>query len=213
MSKALKKYWKQLFLLGFFIVIIIPAIVYAITVVPIFPAGGNNDWAGFWGGYFGALVGGLITLYVLYVTINNEKNLKRREEKIDFFDDLIHLTAEMSSLLGNLSICMSRDAVENTNDLHEKTLLLGNDIAKLLIEIKLLLKTRKSVYKVEKLIEILEELEKVETQIVEKYTDAIKVKFSNRNYITELEILEKQIENISNKFEDTLNHIVNCSLQ
>lgn len=213
MSKVLKKYWKQVLLLGFFIVIIIPVIVYVITVIPIFPAGGNNDWAGFWGGYFGSLVGGLITLYVLHITIRNEKNLKRREEKINFFNDLIHLTAEMSSLLGNISIFMSRGAVENTNDLHEKVLLLGNEIAKLFIEIKLLLKTRKSVYSVEILIDILEKIEEIETRIVENYESAVKINFIQESYIREIELLEKQLQNRLNDFENTLNHIVSCSLQ
>lgn len=64
-------------------VIGIPLIVYLLSVIPIFPSGTNNDWAGFWGGYIGAIIGGFCTVVGVYWTIaymqkNYEEDVRNR---------------------------------------------------------------------------------------------------------------------------------------
>lgn len=82
------------------ILIVIPVCIYALSVIPLFPSGENNDWAGFWGGYLGAIIGGGITLYVMWKTneearenlektLNHEKEISLQEEKREFCNDLI----------------------------------------------------------------------------------------------------------------------------
>ena len=44
----------------------------------------SNEWIGFWGGYLGSIIGGLITLYVLFRTLKDNKKNQIRQEKIDF---------------------------------------------------------------------------------------------------------------------------------
>ena len=46
------------------------------TVIPLFPAGANNDWAGFWGGYLGAVIGGILTLIGVVITIKYEEQVR-----------------------------------------------------------------------------------------------------------------------------------------
>lgn len=78
---------------GMIILIIIPIIIYGLSAIPLLP-GCNNDWVGFWGGYLGAIIGGVITLYVLVVTIGDSKEGRAREEKIVYFKDLINITVK-----------------------------------------------------------------------------------------------------------------------
>jgi len=60
----------------------IPGLIYILSSVPIFPVGGNNDWAGFWGGYIGAIIGGLVTLKGIDLTIKNAED-NGKKDKID----------------------------------------------------------------------------------------------------------------------------------
>ena len=56
--------------------VVMPIIVYFLTVIPLFPAGANNDWAGFWGGYLGAVIGGILTLIGVVITIKYEEQVR-----------------------------------------------------------------------------------------------------------------------------------------
>lgn len=56
------------------IIIIVPVLVYFLSVLPLFPSGDNNDWAGFWGGYIGAIIGGVCTVVGVYWTIQYTQN-------------------------------------------------------------------------------------------------------------------------------------------
>lgn len=81
---------------GMIILIIIPIIIYGLSAIPLLP-GCNNDWVGFWGGYLGAIIGGVITLYVLVVTIKDNKDARNRDEKSNYFKDVIELIAQVST--------------------------------------------------------------------------------------------------------------------
>lgn len=210
--KLVGKRVKWLALIIFMIFIVIPVIIYLLSTVPMFPVGGNNDWAGFWGGYIGALVGGIITLYVMQGTIESEKELRRREEKIDFFNNIIHLSAEMSSLTGDLCICMSRDKIENKNDLHERSLVLSNAVSRLFNEIRVLLETRKTIYDVDSLIIILDEIYTIETRYMDLYEDSVRVKFTDRGLEREKDSLKRKLNDLLENYEKTLRNIVSFIL-
>lgn len=64
-------------------IVIIPIVIYFLSVLPLLPSGKNNDWAGFWGGYLGAIIGGICTVVGVYWTIqytreNYEKDIRNR---------------------------------------------------------------------------------------------------------------------------------------
>ena len=106
MKKWIKENKKGIVISGISIMILFPLMIYFLSSLPIFPVGGNNDWAGFWGGYLGAIIGGIITLYVLFATLNDNKKIQLRNEKIDFFNNLVDMTAEY--------ICFAGDFIQNT---------------------------------------------------------------------------------------------------
>jgi len=78
------------------------AVVLAFAVIPTFIINfcdygwiiSGNEWIGFFGNFFGALTGGLITLFVMWKTLENNKTLqddKRYEEEKDNVRKLILL--------------------------------------------------------------------------------------------------------------------------
>jgi|GEM_PF-6070133 len=74
MKKWLRQNKSSAIIFGFLIIVIFPFIIYLLSSIPILPVGGNNDWAGFWGGYIGSILGGIIALYVMFESLDRERN-------------------------------------------------------------------------------------------------------------------------------------------
>lgn len=109
--KWVKKYPKIVIAL---VIIGIPIIVYLLSIVPLLPAGKNNDWAGFWGGYVGAIIGGGCTVIGVYWTIiytqeNFKEDVRNRSLpylalttlECDRSTNLFHLMEENNNLESN----------------------------------------------------------------------------------------------------------------
>lgn len=92
------KYIKGKVKWGVVLFVLIPCVVYALTTIPFFPSGQNNDWAGFWGGYLGAIFGGLITLFVLFKTLEYENSQKKKEEDTQYFNKLLEIFSRLFSI-------------------------------------------------------------------------------------------------------------------
>ena len=86
----------------------VPVIVYLLSVIPFLPIGGNNDWAGFWGGYLGAIIGGLITLYVLSKTIEDNRKNQERDKKVEYCNYLVEQCAEYCEALAEFLVIVNR---------------------------------------------------------------------------------------------------------
>lgn len=115
---------------GIIILVGVPSVVYLLVMIPLFPAGANNDWAGFWGGYAGAIIGGIITLYVMFKSLRENKKSQDKifererseqivKEKIEFCNYIVSLFAELEECTdrlidetfdyiktGNIEICL-----------------------------------------------------------------------------------------------------------
>lgn len=102
MEKNNKKF---LFLIIAVTVVIIPFFLGCFISSPIFKnfVGGIN-WIGFWGSYLGSVVSGLITLFVLFKTLESNKEdlektfienkkMQQRQEKIDYCEKIIRLSS------------------------------------------------------------------------------------------------------------------------
>lgn len=66
--------------IALWVLVIIPLIIYGLSTIPIFPVGGNNDWAGFWGGYLGAIISSLTTIAGVYLTLLDDRKKRKHEE-------------------------------------------------------------------------------------------------------------------------------------
>lgn len=69
---------------------------------------GGDSWIGFWGSYLGSIVSGMITLFVLFKTLESNKKdleqtfienkrIQQRQEKMDYCDKIIKLSSSYSN--------------------------------------------------------------------------------------------------------------------
>lgn len=102
MKMWFKNKQKLVFMAFGVVFIVTPIIVYILSVVPIFPSGGN-DWAGFWGGYLGAIFAGFIALYIFYMTLkDNKENLERTFEENRRHNEHVEMIEYCESLIDRL---------------------------------------------------------------------------------------------------------------
>lgn len=74
----MKKYWKEILAGSLIAFLIVPLIIAGMLSFRIIVTDTTNEWIGFWGGYLGAIFAGIIALYVLFKTLDdNRKNLER----------------------------------------------------------------------------------------------------------------------------------------
>lgn len=196
------------------IIITIPIVVGIGVSLPIFQNIENsNDWIGFWGGYLGAILGGLVTLYVLWSTVNNNEKARRRDEKIHFFEKIIELFSRFSAKCGNLCALAMRLMADPNNDSYKSFLLQHNDVAGIYTELGVLLISRKKIYDCEEFTLKLTSLaEKINEFYNEYENEIIKGGFS----LVKSEKLEKDMDQILEKLtmlNDILTECVKNNLE
>lgn len=204
----IKKHKKQVVLWGGIILIAVPLIVYGLSEISLLPVTGGNDWAGFWGGYIGAIIGGLITLFVMQYTIKSENVKSKRQEKIQYFNDVIKISAEFFEVVGNLAMKMTRYMAIPTNEKYEQVLEEGNRGARISIILEIMLTTRKKEYDLnlytneiihisDKVNDVREEFEKI---IQDIFSDTDK----NQEFDLKLDELMQDIENGKTLLEEAV---------
>lgn len=140
----------------------------------------QNDWIGFWGGYLGAIVGGMITLYVMFETnkeareniketINNDNELAKREEKIEYFNRLASVSADYLSASSNMCAVLKKTMTQLNFETYFSSYESIYFAARKQIELEILLKTRKDTYRVNEIIEKMREIEEHSNKIQEEY--------------------------------------------
>lgn len=192
--KKIKKYPKiAKIIIVTVILILIPLMVYGLSEVSVLPVCGSNDWAGFWGGYLGAILGGVITLLVMRFTLINEKEARNREEKINYFNQIVSVSAEFSQAVGKLCVHITRSQVYINNDIYDRTLETNNEAAKYSIELEILLETRKDSYDLDEIISYVKHFADMVNNMMNIYEKVACVRFENKQLCTQLEILQNEI--------------------
>lgn len=133
----MKKNWKEILLWGMVLIIIIPLIIAYFLSFRLIITDTTNEWIGFWGGYLGALFGGLITLYVMHktnelsrehfeLTLENEKRLENRKEKVDFcnlvIEKMASVTANVEESAYKACECKGTDKITDELRIYSKQL-------------------------------------------------------------------------------------------
>ncbi len=148
----MKKYI-HLIIVVLLLFIVIPVIIYLLTVIPILPNSANNDWAGFWGGYMGAILGGIITLYVMKNSIENSRKDMKYEQKIQYFDKLITVSSRYMQANANMCRCMVHSFNSYNEQTYNSAVEAMNLAATMKTELFLLLETREKIYDLKQVIE------------------------------------------------------------
>lgn len=205
----IKKYKKTAVLCGgLVILIVVPLVVYGLSEVSFLPVTGGNDWAGFWGGYIGAIIGGLITLFVMKYTIQSENAKSERQEKIQYFNELIKTSADFFEAASNTAAKMTRCMSRYSNEKYEQVLAQINNGARISIILELMLESRKSEYDLSQYIEALDCLMDKVNVAIDEFEEIVQDIFSDEDKINKLnsELIEimQDIEYGKEVFEDTV---------
>ena len=152
----MKKYWKEILLVIIVSLVLIPLAIAWTLSFRLINTDTTNEWIGFWGGYLGSILGGAITLYVMWKTLQIEKSNREREERINYFNNIIHLWAELSESINEIKTYIDRCICESGNNNIEKVCIGEGHTIKVLVELKVTLTTRKNIYELQELLEILE---------------------------------------------------------
>lgn len=204
----IKKYKKQVALWSVVILIAVPLAVYGLSEISLLPVTGGNDWAGFWGGYIGAIIGGLITLFVMKYTIESENVKSERQEKIQYFNEIIKTSADFFEAVSNTAAKMTRCMSRYSNEKYEQVLAHINNGARVSIILELMLESRKSEYDLLQYIEVLERLMDKVNVAVDEFEELVQDIFSNADKINKLNLklieIMQDIEYGKEVFEDTV---------
>ena len=167
--------------------IVIPTIIYLLTVIPMFPNSANNDWAGFWGGYMGAILGGIITLYVMRNSIENSRRDMKYEQKIQYFDKLITVSSKYIQANANMCRCMAHSFNSYNEQTYNNAAEAMNLAATMRTEFFLLLETREKIYDLKEAIERLRNVEKLSEDLANLY-ESIGRKILKEHETSEMEL-------------------------
>lgn len=113
----MKKYWKEIILGLMFVLLVIPLGIAFLLRFNFIITDTSSGWIGFWGSYLGGIVGGLITLYVLFRTLKENKELQRKEHRIAFCNEICRLSGEICGEINRECIYIRKYADNrNSND-------------------------------------------------------------------------------------------------
>lgn len=136
-------------------VLLLPVIIAIMVSLPVLPKLTNsNDWIGFWGGYLGSILGGIITLFVLKITIDDNNRLKKRDEKISYYNHLTRLYVTLGATTGDLCMWTNKYIKDNCQENREVFIQKFNVTYSLMAEISILLESSLEVYKVKQFYDI-----------------------------------------------------------
>ena len=200
MINLIKRNWKIILIcVGIFV--IIPIIVYGLSVPAILPNGGN-DWAGFWGGYLGSVFGGIITLIVMKNTLKQEKLARDREEKIEYFNHIVHITTEAQYAMTRYANCVKEHVRKGLYSIDDKIKVSesNNLSAKINLELQILLETRKEQYALSELSGIYIQMNKIMEKSYKMYTQCIEAKM-------EIDILSNATCQLLDELCDVINEV------
>lgn len=174
-----------------FILVLIPLLVTAMMSVRLINTDTSNEWIGFWGGYLGSIIGGLITLYVLFRTLEDSKNTQERELKEEFCKYICELTGKLCGAINREHILLLKiaDGQGEPGDVYE-ALMKRSEAMELfqICEVQLISRQDNKLYKDVKTfmdcihtlqcdedeVELKESYNELEKQCLEKQCDKIK---------------------------------------
>ncbi len=112
----MKKYWKEILLGLIFVLFFIPLSIAFLLRFDFIITDTSSGWIGFWGSYLGGIVGGLITLYVLFRTLKENRELQRKEHKIAFCNEICKLSGEICGAINRECIYILKFADKKNGD-------------------------------------------------------------------------------------------------
>ena len=167
----------------------------------------NNDWIGFWGSYVGTILGGMITLYVLWNTITDNENARKRDEKLNFFDKVTELSSNLQAAVANIFVLSTRLMAAHDNELYRLYLEQINNASGIGAEINILLVSRSEVYDCEVFLKSFSEVVEQINKINDMFEHGLDIRFTNK---TEVEKIDYEIDITLKKITDLQERLIEC---
>lgn len=173
----------------------------------------NESWIGFWGGYLGAIFSGMITLWVMYCTMKEEKQIAKENNRRENNKYLLEKLADYVSFVENLArrwnkyfsyVLLGKDleeyyteALQSLQELNKSGMIVGAYLRALWME---------NDYEVaEPLYFCVEDI----TKTLSKYKDCIQTRdfslFNKQEFDKDLEYIEKRLVVISASMHELVN--------
>ncbi len=113
----MKKYWKEVLSGLIVVLLIIPLGIAFMLRFDFVITDTSSGWIGFWGSYLGGIVGGIITLYVMFRTLKENRDLQKKEHRIAFCNEICKLSGEICGAINRECIYIRKYAdTKNGND-------------------------------------------------------------------------------------------------
>lgn len=94
-------------------------------------ASNSNDWIGFWGNYVGAIIGGIISglvaIYVMKKTIQADRGIRDKQERIENCLKINEMIFKFCSLMGNCHIQLQEELRIKRNNCENNGVQLHNE--------------------------------------------------------------------------------------
>lgn len=187
---------------------------------------GGDSWIGFWGSYLGSIVSGMITLFVLFKTLESNKKdleqtfienkkIQQRQEKMDYCDKIIKLSSSYANDVIDELIRAKEYLEQQTEECYKEYNLARGKAVRINNELMLTMRVKEdSRYcrnnKYENLcLEIIEKMDCLEKEI----TNLHKKIQANESIDTELEQLESLYKKYDDEIFKTFQNDFNCATE
>lgn len=205
MKKSNKIIFAIIFVVILFAFIVSPIVLCVLKV--------NESWIGFWGGYLGAIFSGIITLWVMYCTMKEEKKIAKENNRRENNKYLLEKLADYVSSVENLArrwniyfsyVLLGKEleeyytkALQSLQELNKNGMIVGAYLRALWME---------DDYEVaEPLFFCVEDI----TKTLSKYKDCIQTRdfslFNKQEFDKDLEYIEKRLVVISASMHELVN--------
>ncbi len=187
---------------------------------------GGDSWIGFWGSYLGSIVSGMITLFVLFKTLESNKKdleqtfienkkIQQRQEKMDYCDKIIKLSSSYANDVIDEVIRAKEYLEQQTEECYKEYNLARGKAVRINNELMLTMRVKEdSRYcrnsKYENLcLEIIEKMDCLEKEI----TNLHKKIQANESIDIELEQLESLYKKYDDEIFKTFQNDFNCATE
>lgn len=210
----MKKIWRRFIVIIAIISIAIPIIIgWGVSQDILNNWTNDNDWIGFWGSYIGTMIGSFVTLFVLWSTLEDNRRAREKEEKINYYNNLIDSTADFLANAEKYLAAIARLLSVNDYDARNKYVEARNQFTKSSMILEVQLHIKKESENIEAIISY---TDSIRDGLFEMYNDMniiIKDNFENAASINDLKTRRGKIVDEMNSFVEIFPELIKESLE
>ena len=159
----------------------------------------DNDWIGFWGSYIGTMIGSFVTLFVLWSTLEDNRRSREREEKVNYYNNLIEVISALFVDIGNYLALVTKSLNGHDYTIYNLCIQAGNQVAKSSMIADAHLHIKGDVENIDSIIKFLKPIEDEIDEIGHQFDEILKRGYNNQQQI---DVLNDKMNVIIKKIND-----------